>query len=189
MTGILFATECLLGDCPTLTHAVCERLQAVEDAICGQRMAICKRMWCSQHRMCHSRCMLREWQRVTGDQRFQERAEHCAGRCAGWDLVPSTVAGAAEWQGHWFVVCPDVDMSRLGYHHEGCPLRNDRNNLNIHTPMSCSTKVFDSKKRAWLQKCQRKLRGMEDKNIRQEHELQRHVQDGACSRVYEGGCD
>ena len=167
MTAI--ACPFLLGESRTLLDVVCacsEKIQCVHDALCGTHIIVSKNMWCIQRRMCHRRCMLREWAEVTQDERLHEWAQHCAGRCGAWDLISPakatgqliTLRGIPEWwQGHWFSRNSEVDRSRFGYHDGSCPLRDDRNRLTAFSPYLCKSEVFDSKKREWLQKCSRRL--------------------------------
>eukprot|EP00435_Cladocopium_sp_Y103_P046022 s2798_g13.t1 len=114
-------------------------------------------------RRCRARCS-HPWQGTAARQQrlcltSARSRPPIATRCSCcWDFVASQVAGAQERLGHSFAVRPDVDMNGLGHEHAGCPLRNDRNRSTGISAMSCSVEIFCTKKRVWLQECQRRLR-------------------------------
>ena len=154
MTAI--ACEFLLGSSlKDLRDAIVQKVDQLMDSKCLLNIAICKKLWCTGHRMCHNHCMLREWANLTQDPCLKTHAERCAGRCVAWDLLPSDQpAGDAKlWEGHWFTNNEEVDRTRLGYHHSACPLRGDRNVLAPHEIFTCRSEVFGTKKKSWLRRC------------------------------------
>jgi len=105
------------------------RVEELTENACGKiGLAIeqqCQEPVCIGHRMCHRKCMLKEWFRMTGDPSFNCS---CAGRCVAWDLVLRPEEHQGEciqiWCGRHFIRCPEVDMEseefRLGLHSQHC---------------------------------------------------------------------
>lgn len=105
------------------------RVEELTENACGKiGLAIeqqCQEPVCIGHRMCHRKCMLKEWFRMTGDPSFNCS---CAGRCVAWDLVLRPEEHQGEcieiWCGRHFIRRPEVDMEseefRLGLHSQHC---------------------------------------------------------------------
>lgn len=142
------------------------RVEEVTENACGNiGLAVeqlCEEPVCIGHRMCHRKCMLKEWFRMTGDPNFNFS---CAGRCVGWDLVLRPEEHQDEriesWYGWHFIRCPEVDMEseefRLGLHSQHCFWAGKRNTVATCRSKKCQHGVLSDDHANQLKIAQQKL--------------------------------
>lgn len=142
------------------------RVEELTENACGNiGLAVeqlCEEPVCIGHRMCHRKCMLKEWFRMTGDPNFNFS---CAGRCVGWDLVLRPEEHQDEriesWYGWHFIRCPEVDMEseefRLGLHSQHCFWAGKRNTVATCRSKKCQHGVLSDDHANQLKIAQQKL--------------------------------
>ena len=121
----------------------CANIEAACQTKCEATIRVAMKDWCSGSRQCHATCMLRQFYTQTGDWRFKQKADRCAGRCVAWDLCQEGASNSAEWWHGWqFVKNQDIDMKILGLHAEHCPLNGLRNIFEPSYMLRCGAIVL-----------------------------------------------
>ena len=121
----------------------CANIEAACQTKCEATIRVAMKDWCSGSRQCHATCMLRQFYTQTGDWRFKQKADRCAGRCVAWDLCQEGASNSAEWWHGWqFVKNQDIDMKILGLHAEHCPLNGLRNIFQPSYMLRCGAIVL-----------------------------------------------
>ena len=138
-----------LDPVPGLVQRACDALAQAFAATCPEHLSVKQSDWCVGARACHQQCMLKAWYHETGDPMFQERSRACAGRCMAWDRCRWPNPDAEYWRGHWFTRSEEVDMRRLGYHAQHCPLWAHRN-VAEQMHMRCQANVFEESQVVWM---------------------------------------
>ena len=141
-----------------LTGNACDNIGLAIEQLCEEPI-------CIGHRMCHRKCMLREWFRMTGDPIFEEKSFVCGGRCVAWDLVLRPEEHQDEffecWYGRHFVRSTEVDMDseefRLGLHSRHCCWAGRRNTVAAYRDQRCQHGVLSDDHTNQLKIAQRKL--------------------------------
>ena len=145
------------------------RVEELTENACGNiglaTEQLCEEPICIGHRMCHQKCMLREWFRMTGDPIFEEKSFVCGGRCVAWDLVLRPEEHQDEciesWYGQHFIRCPEIDMDseefRVGLHSQHCFWAGRRNTVATYRDQKCQHGVLSDDHVNQLKIAQQKL--------------------------------